>query len=400
MSNTPQAQPDVLADVLADVLIVTVTRLEARAVLTAFEAATGQKAQPVSIGDRVYRNLGSLNGTRVFLALSEMGAMGLGASLQAISKGIAALHPRAVIMVGIAFGMNESKQALGDILVARQLMLYEAQRVGSPQLVARGDRVHASSWLINYLSSAELDWTGAPVRFGLMLTGEKLVDNLDYREGLKRLEVEAIGGEMEGAGLYVACQDAKVDWVLVKAICDWADGNKAQDKDARQDQAAKNAAGFVVHALGHARLLRDPSPSPNSQAAPTAPASASQRQDVGSIVVTGTGNTVFVQQSHSASPSLSSPSQPASARPLKRQPTRNSLRALLGEVLRTSSDLQSFLIDWFPDVARQVGGGMTRNECEDILFQKEDADVILARLRDHDAARSKKYEALLVWIEA
>ncbi len=43
---------------------------------------------------------------------------------------------------------------------------------------------------------------------------------------------------------------------------------------------------------------------------------------------------------------------------------------------------------------------MTRNECEDILFQKEDADVILARLRDHDAARSKKYEALLVWIEA
>ena len=392
MPNTVQAQ--------ADLLIVTVTRLEARAVLTAFEGATGQKAQAVSIGDRVYRDLGSLNGTRAFLALSEMGAMGLGASLQAISKGIAALHPRAVIMVGIAFGMNESKQALGDILVARQLMLYEAQRVGSAQLVARGDRVHGSSWLINYLTSAELDWTGATVRFGLMLTGEKLVDNLDYREGLKRLEGEAIGGEMEGAGLYVACQDAKVDWVLVKAICDWADGNKAQDKDARQERAAKNAADFVVHALRHARLLREGAEAPGTPMIPSGSKSAGPRQEVGSIVVSGTGNSVVLQQSQGAGPSPGAAALPASARPRTRQPTRNSLRALLGAVLRTSPDLQSYLIDWFPDVARQVGGGMTRNECEDILFQKEDADTILARLRDHDPVRTQKHESLLVWVEA
>jgi hypothetical protein len=54
---------------------------------------------------------------------------------------------------------------------------------------------------------------------------------------------------MEGAGLYVACQDQKVDWILVKAICDWADGHKAQDKDARQQTAAANAAAFVLYAL-------------------------------------------------------------------------------------------------------------------------------------------------------
>jgi tetratricopeptide (TPR) repeat protein len=54
---------------------------------------------------------------------------------------------------------------------------------------------------------------------------------------------------MEGAGLYVACQDKKVDWILVKAICDWADGNKAHDKAARQQTAATNAAKFVLHAL-------------------------------------------------------------------------------------------------------------------------------------------------------
>ncbi|MCP4369103.1 MAG: AAA family ATPase, partial [Deltaproteobacteria bacterium] len=61
-------------------------------------------------------------------------------------------------------------------------------------------------------------------------------------------EPEAIGGEMEGAGVYAACQDKKVDWILVKAICDWAN-EKGEDKAARQQKAATNAVAFVLHAL-------------------------------------------------------------------------------------------------------------------------------------------------------
>ena len=110
------------------------------------------------------------------------------------------------------------------------------------------------SWLLNHLKSAELLWEGARVRFGLVLSGEKLVDNLDFRQQLKGFASEAIGGEMEGAGLYVACQDKKVDWMLVKGICDWADGHKAQDKDARQQTAAHNATAFVLHALQFAAV--------------------------------------------------------------------------------------------------------------------------------------------------
>ena len=241
----------------ADILLITVTPVESQAVLQAFAQATGKKSQSVSVKDRTYRDLGTVNGAKVFMAVSEMGAGGLGAAQQTVQKAVAALQPHAVIMVGIAFGANESKQAIGDILVAKQLMLYESQRVGTGgPIVARGDRPHSAPRLINYLQNAHLDWHGADVRFGLLLTGEKLVDDLDYRESLKKLEPEAIGGEMEGAGLYVACQDAKVDWILVKAICDWADGNKDQDKKQRQQQAAGNAAAFVLHALQHAPLPR------------------------------------------------------------------------------------------------------------------------------------------------
>ena len=83
-------------------------------------------------------------------------------------------------------------------------------------------------------------------------------DNLDYRKSLTKLvSSEAIGGEMEGAGLYVSCHDAKVDWILVKGICDWADGDKENNKEDRQQLAAKNATAFVLYALQHAQLERE-----------------------------------------------------------------------------------------------------------------------------------------------
>jgi nucleoside phosphorylase len=241
-----------------NILIVTVATVESEAVIEVFREATGKDPRPESIGDRMYHELADVEGVRVFLALSEMGAGGLGASQQAVQKGIDALDPSAVIMVGIAFGVNEQKQAIGDILVSRQLWLYDLQRIGKNEIIPRGDKPHASTWLIDRLRGAEFYWKGAKVHFGLVLTGEKLVDNLDYRDQLKQFEAEAIGGEMEGAGLYVACQDRKVDWILVKAICDWADGNKrGPNKDSHQVTAAHNAASFVLHALQLSPLKRE-----------------------------------------------------------------------------------------------------------------------------------------------
>ena len=79
--------------------------------------------------------------------------------------------------------------------------------------------------------------------------------SLDFRESLKALYgPEAIGGEMEGTGLYVSAHDAKVDWIVVKAICDWADGHKAQDKEKRQALAATNAAQVLKAALDEGNL--------------------------------------------------------------------------------------------------------------------------------------------------
>lgn len=61
---------------------------------------------------------------------------------------------------------------------------------------------------------------------------------------------------MEGAGLYVSCNEHKVDWIIVKSICDFADGNKGENKAERQELAAKNAAVFVLHSLKYSHLKR------------------------------------------------------------------------------------------------------------------------------------------------
>ena len=231
-----------------DLLLVTATKAESQAVLNAFQRHTTQPPRLVPGDGKTYHDLGVVNDARVWLVLTEMGANGPGGAQQTVSKALAEIQPVAVVMIGIAFGMDPEKQQIGDILVSQNLRPYEPQRVGQEN-VLRGDRPHGSSWLLDACRNTDLHWPGAKVHFGCVLTGDKLVDNLDFRRQLRAFEPEAIGGEMEAAGLYVACQEAKVDWLLVKAICNWADGHKDQDEQQHQALAARNAAEFVLHML-------------------------------------------------------------------------------------------------------------------------------------------------------
>lgn len=230
----------------AEVLLVTVTKVETQAVFQAIEQITYRKPQPAFIDNHAFSDLGEIKGARIFLVQSEMGAVGPGASLLTVHKSITALQPKAVIMVGIAFGARPEKQQMGEILVSKQIQSYEAQKVKANRLIPRGDRVAASTTLLQRFRMGDNTWEGAKVNFGLVLSGEKLIDNLTFRNKLLKLEPEAIGGEMEGAGLYAAASDLKVNWILVKAICDWADGKKGDDY---QSIAAKNAAEFTAHVL-------------------------------------------------------------------------------------------------------------------------------------------------------
>jgi nucleoside phosphorylase len=233
-----------------DVLLVTVAEIEARAVLTLFP-----KSQLYHVRDQTYHDLGLIGEARTFMVQSEMGQGGQSGAILTIQEGIDALHPSAVVMVGIAFGVDRDKQNIGDILISSQILDYELQRVGTNTgnklvIVPRGDRPSASPRMLSRFRAAAKYWHAPSIiRFGLVLSGAKLVDNQDFRTQLLNFGPEAIGGEMEGAGLYAAAQRKKIDWILAKAICDWADGSKKQDESQHQKEAAENAARFTIHVI-------------------------------------------------------------------------------------------------------------------------------------------------------
>lgn len=247
-SSSPNDRPPPAAQRIR-VLFITVTPIESRALHSKIREVTGTAPATVTIGNFSYKSLGTIGNFDIIHQISGMGSGGLNGSQEIIRRSILETKPYAVIMVGIAFGVDPSKQKIGTILISNQIQHYDLQRINKDSsLSLRGDKVTASSVLLNWVAHTETDWpeNKHQVTKGLILSGDKLIDNLDYRNEITSAAPESIGGEMEGAGLYVASQSSKVEWLLIKSVCDWADGNKSINKSENQREAAESAAEFAT----------------------------------------------------------------------------------------------------------------------------------------------------------
>ncbi len=200
----------------------------------------------------------------MFLVRSEIGAGGSGGSQFTADDAIRDLAPSWVLMLGIAFGVDDAKQSIGDILVADQVILYDHQRVGTrhgeQDVEYRDPPGQPDAALLKRLRDGARDFAGADVKIGRLLSGSHLVDNEEHRDELVRHATSgrAIGGEMELAGLFAAAERRRGRWGAAKAICDFADGAKGVEKAARQSLAAKNAARFVRHVIDRGLLGSPP----------------------------------------------------------------------------------------------------------------------------------------------
>jgi WD40 repeat protein/nucleoside phosphorylase/uncharacterized protein YjbI with pentapeptide repeats len=233
----------------APVLLVTFNEHETRAVRSVF--ATAGELKETQKNGLIFTDLGLHGQNPVLHVISRQGRLN---TLDTAKDAIAAVRPCAAIAVGIAYGCSSEKQRIGDVLISEFMRDYEPGRVNADgSYSSRGAKAQASDGLlnlINHLDHTRGNHPGWPkLRIGTLVCSDKLVDNRPYRDKLLALEQEAIGGEMEGAGLEQAARKAKVDWLIVKGICDWADGGKTTStKDADQKLAATNAA-IVVKAM-------------------------------------------------------------------------------------------------------------------------------------------------------
>ncbi len=238
-------------------LVVTVNQNETQAFKDSWMKLTGSTFSTFSKNGHSFNKFGTILHTEVYHTLSKMGTSGPGAMQQTVNNAIEALQPDAIIALGIAFGIDSNKQNIGEILISNQIHLYEPQKVRKGRNFSRGEKTSASIKLLNYFtnySQLYLTPNSPKVSSGLMLSGEKLIDDIKFKRKLINSEPEAIGGEMEAAGLYVSASAQKVEWIVIKAICDWADGEKDQNKETNQILAATNAAEFLINSLKNSSL--------------------------------------------------------------------------------------------------------------------------------------------------
>jgi nucleoside phosphorylase len=246
-----------LADEI-DLVIMTATDVERDAVLRRLNPLPPRrKVLTGFVGPETYfvGRFGELNAV---MTKCRMGSAGPGSATLAADQAQRIWRPRAIIMVGIAFGKDQTKQQYADVLVASEVIFYEQQRVGVGEIIQRGIIPPSNPTLLNRFDNAvgwnfiRPDGAKAACRLGPILSGEKLVDDLEFKASLFRTFPQAIGGEMEGAGLCAAAIRSSVPWILVKAICDWGDGKK---RNKHQPLAAAAAVSLVHHVLSQPDVL-------------------------------------------------------------------------------------------------------------------------------------------------
>ena len=238
--------------------IVAATEVEFRQVLRLFIPADGEEVLlRVFDGPSIYY-LGIFGAFPAVLTMSAMGAQGPTGSTLTTSAMIQTWDPTAVLLAGVAFGRSRNEHQAGDVLVADRVINYEPQRIGDEKTVNRGQFASGSPALVGRFRNA-LDWRfdrpdGTQCRFhiGPVLSGEKLVDNEEFKRTLLDAHPTAIGGEMEGTGLWSAAEAKRAHWILVKGVCDWADGHKHDDL---QEMAAASACSLCHHVFSDARAL-------------------------------------------------------------------------------------------------------------------------------------------------
>ncbi|MFG1492680.1 hypothetical protein ABMA75_03870 [Halobacteriovorax sp. ZH4_bin.1] len=201
---------------------------------------------------------------------SRQGSTGPNAIAAKVSEAISLWAPRAVIMPGIAFGVSSKSQKLGDIIVSEAVRDYvygKVQdkfdndkilgRIGNvftqPRFYSRGRELSSGETLFSKFSahgmtkklnerlSGDLDYN---IEYGLILSANILLNSNKKKKKLFYAYPDAIGGEMEGHSLASICKGRKIEWIVVKSICDWGDGSKT---DEYHEICSNNSAELCLY---------------------------------------------------------------------------------------------------------------------------------------------------------
>ena len=213
--------------------------------------------------------IGKFGNYNVVHIQTKIGSLGEGASTLSIDKALNIWKIKMVVMIGIAFGRGaDCNQKIGDILVSREIYMYEKYKIREKK-----DGTLNYKHLSNPYSNAgkiltkrfqddslwESTNSSRPrIHFGTIASGEKVIDSITEKN--KLLEqgdaTYIIGGEMEATGLVAACSNNNIyEWIVVKGISEWGDGNKVKNKSEKQQIAINYAVSYCEHIFNKDKIF-------------------------------------------------------------------------------------------------------------------------------------------------
>lgn len=243
-------------DMIKIMLLCTATDAETDAIINKAEEL-GLQVVPSKYENIQVFHLGILGKLNLYLTQTEMGTERMGSARDKIRDLAKIMKPNYILSTGICYGLKPAGRKypdgnhIGDVIVANQIQMYETQKIvekgGQMKFIPRGDKAPVSTELLDAFHTAKHLYRNkcAEISFGLLLTGNLLVNSRTVVGKLKEIFLEPINGDMEAGGIYSACHDNGIKWIAVKAISDWG-----YDKtDEHQRLARQNLYDFLFFVL-------------------------------------------------------------------------------------------------------------------------------------------------------
>ena len=171
-----------------------------------------------------------------------------------------------IVAIGVCFGIDRSKNELGDVIVSEIICDFTNKREGTDESSRyfRGAQPSAGSKILQkFQPDREIPSPsqGIKIKFycAPVISIASLIDNPVIKEELKSNRRDALAGEMEGAGIMTAIDytnPKKAEAIVIKGIGDWGDGTKEGSKEWKT-YAARAAAYYVKTVLEKKDLYND-----------------------------------------------------------------------------------------------------------------------------------------------
>lgn len=189
----------------------------------------------------------NLDCPRRYGVLAQLERMG---RVSAAVSTVYALHtwePSIVIIAGTAGGFRDQGVALGDVLVATEIVDYEIQRLDDDPTI-RWVTYQPASSLLETARKARLpviQGRQPKVHFGPILSGDKVVASEAVAKKLLSWRPDVLGVEMEGAGVAFVSKMNSVPFLMVRGVADYADAKKREDASQWSQAACESVARLI-----------------------------------------------------------------------------------------------------------------------------------------------------------